>query len=386
MAGPYQQEQYTDFFGKEYASPREKLQARAREMMLRAPNAMVQSNIAKEAAAIERGERSDPQYEADLKREQVRSEILQNAYDKGVTPDGNPTDFAALAVSTILRHNYPGSDKDAMLVANWAQVQAANKRAAQLEEAQIAKLNAEAENSGGKGRGEYFVPVQTAEGVRAFDARSGRVSDPSTGQLITKPVVGSASDVKLQGDLASSKKYGEDVAGSVATVGGKYDALDSVRQAQEILKKGVYAGYWGDAQRKMAKAMPGADKTKAANTEEFMSYIGNTVVPRLKEFGGNDSNEELKYLQKIQGGDLEMEPEALSKVLTSVDRKIQVGIKRLRQQAADVGRTLPDQPTADSPKPTAAKGGGAVPEGATATNRKTGQRLIFKGGKWQPLK
>lgn len=143
----------------------------------------------------------------------------------------------------------------------------------------------------------------------------------------------------------AGQKEGYEIGEQAAMIENKYSAVDSVREAREMLKQGIYSGYWGDMGKTIAKASLGAigDRQKAARTEEFMSYIGNTVVPRLKEFGGNDSNEEMRYLQKIMGGDTSMEPEAIANILESAERKIQRGIERLQRQrgALEQGR-MPD--------------------------------------------
>ena len=80
---------------------------------------------------------------------------------------------------------------------------------------------------------------------------------------------------------------------------------------------------------------------KVQNTEEFMSYIGNTVVPRLQEFGGNDSVEELKYLQRIMGGDQRLEPRSLENILNSAEKKIKRGIERVQSQTQAAGKKAP---------------------------------------------
>ncbi len=144
---------------------------------------------------------------------------------------------------------------------------------------------------------------------------------------------------------AAGKKEGFDIGEQAAMIENKYSAIDSVREAKDMLRQGIYTGYWADVGKTLAKASMGAvgDRQKAARTEQFMSYIGNTVVPRLKEFGGNDSNEEMRYLQKIMGGDITMEPEAISAILESAERKISRGIERLQRQrgALEKGK-MPD--------------------------------------------
>ena len=133
---------------------------------------------------------------------------------------------------------------------------------------------------------------------------------------------------------AAGKKIGEELV----DVKNKQSALDSIADAKAILKQGIYAGAYGPAGKIVAKYTGIGSKDKVARTEEFVSYIGNVVIPRLKEFGGNDSEQELKYLNNVMGGNLEMEPAALSRILDRAEKNIQRGIDRLRKQA-ETGET-----------------------------------------------
>lgn len=162
------------------------------------------------------------------------------------------------------------------------------------------------------------------------------------------PLVQFNSPLAVMSEEAGKKaggKEGYDIGEQAAMIENKYSAIDSVREAREMLKQGIYSGYWGDMGKTISKASMGAigDRQKAARTEQFMAYVGNTVVPRLKEFGGNDSNEEMRYLQRIMGGDTSMEPEAIASILESAERKIQRGIERLQRQrgALEQGK-MPD--------------------------------------------
>jgi hypothetical protein len=98
-------------------------------------------------------------------------------------------------------------------------------------------------------------------------------------------------------------------------------------------------------------------KDRLANTQEFRSYIGDVVIPRLQEFGGNDSVEELKYLRSVMAGDTSMEGSAIKNILQKADKKIRSGIDRLERQqtAVTTGKPLPLGDTnapAATPKPT----------------------------------
>lgn len=155
---------------------------------------------------------------------------------------------------------------------------------------------------------------------------------------------------------AAGKRLGEELV----DVKGKEAALDSIADAKNMLKQGIYAGAYGPAKQFVAKYAGVGSPDKVANTETFLAYIGETVVPRLKEFGGNDSEQELAYLNKIMGGDINVEPKALERILNQAETKIKRGIERLRRQAESgekkqtLTSTLPPPETPAAPAAPAA--------------------------------
>lgn len=179
----------------------------------------------------------------------------------------------------------------------------------------------------------YFTPVADASrGMGTFDNRTGRYTFDSSA-----PMVKPADSPSLQGKIAEAKKLGTDTGEQKALLPVKEGAVESIGEAKQMLSKGIYAGAWGQAQKNVAKFTPGYDKKKAANTEAFISHIGNVVVPRLKEFGGNDSNEELKYLKGITGGDISLEPEAIAIILDSAEKKMARNVARLKGGSGSSG-------------------------------------------------
>lgn len=277
---------------------------------------------------------------------EVRERIQADVTEAGVDPVNTPKEYADRVATHFMR---AGMEGEALKAIQWGQLQESTKRVADAERAKIANLEADTElkkrSPGvGAGRGEYFIPVQTADGVKAFDARRGVVLDPTTNQPIKGPVVGSNSDPKLQREIAGSKEFGKVVGEDAAKIDGKLDALEGVQGAREILSKGIYTGTYAEIQKALAKGTPGVDKTTAANTEQFLSHIGEVVIPRLKDFGGNDSNEELKYLQKVMAGDITLEDKALAGILEKAEQKIARGVTRLRGRAKQAG--LPAEPEA----------------------------------------
>lgn len=144
--------------------------------------------------------------------------------------------------------------------------------------------------------------------------------------------------------VASAVEQGKEVGGQRANVGKQEEALVSVKSAIDTLDKGIYSGFWGPIQKTAVSATPGMNKKVVENTDVFLAQIGETVIPRLKEFGGNDSNQELAFLQKVAGGDITMQPGAIKKVLESAEKKIQRGVDRVKSgMTPDGSRMNKDQ-------------------------------------------
>ena len=158
---------------------------------------------------------------------------------------------------------------------------------------------------------------------------------------------------------AQAKKMGEtgggEVGKQVANIQGKYTALGSITDALDMLDKGIYTGGYAPMQEAAAKYAGGIlRKDRLANTQQFRAYIGDVVIPRLQEFGGNDSVEELNYLRSVMAGDTTMEGTAIKNILQKAERKIRAGIDRLekQQQAVGKGQPLPVGDTSQAPKAT----------------------------------
>jgi hypothetical protein len=183
--------------------------------------------------------------------------------------------------------------------------------------------------SASKGGGSaYSVPVQTADGIYAFDTRTKTMTKMSDAS--GKPIIGSTSDVGLKKDMQSASEEGKLLGKDKGNIASKEDAMSSLHNAKKLLTEGIYTGGYADVEAGAAKYNPLADKKKLERTQAFTTEIGNVVIPRLQEFGGNDSNEELRYLKGIMGGDITLEKGALERVLKSSEAKIQRGIDRER--------------------------------------------------------
>jgi len=85
---------------------------------------------------------------------------------------------------------------------------------------------------------------------------------------------------------------------------------------------------------------------RLSNTETFRSFLGDVVIPGLKDFGGSDTVEELKYLQGVYAGDTTVQPKALKAMLDRAEKKITSKISRIQEQqhAIQQGKPLPTGP------------------------------------------
>lgn len=147
----------------------------------------------------------------------------------------------------------------------------------------------------------------------------------------------------------AAEASGTEVGKSIAAIEGKQTALDAIKGAKNIFDKGIYAGKYGPTMEALAGYSEGAvgSKERLANTETFRSYLGDVVIPGLKDFGGSDTVEELKYLQGVYAGDTTAQPKALKSMLDRAEKKIQSGIARIQaqQQAVQKGEQLPTGPS-----------------------------------------
>lgn len=195
--------------------------------------------------------------------------------------------------------------------------------------------------------------VDTADGQLLINSQTGAII-ANIGKKPTKPSIGSEIAAGLSPTLAAiakgqAQKAGEAggtaVGKDTAAIQGKYTALSSIDDALNTVRKGIYAGGYGPLQESLAKYSSGvlADKQRLVNTEEFRAYIGDVVIPRLTEFGGNDSVEELKYLRSVMAGETTLESKSIERILLRAKQKIEAGVKRIQaqQKAIEKGEPLP---------------------------------------------
>lgn len=137
---------------------------------------------------------------------------------------------------------------------------------------------------------------------------------------------------------AASKAASKIVGENLANVENQFSLQTAYKDALSLLNQGIYGGAFGPEKQFVAKYTGVGSPEKVRNTEVFMANIGEIVIPRLVQFGGNDSNEELKYLQNVVAGNQRLEPESMKRILASAEKKVQNNIQRLQKQVSSSGK------------------------------------------------
>jgi hypothetical protein len=166
-----------------------------------------------------------------------------------------------------------------------------------------------------------------------------------------------------------SEEAGKIVGKDVGGIQDTYAQLEDFQNAKNMLKAGIFAGPYGPVEMQVAKKTR-QNLSKVANTEKFKSYIASNVIKRLKDIGGNDTQEERAYLESMVGGDITFEPEAILSVIESGESKIRDRIARTSQQVESAGKGTPI-----SVKPLLKDGQSGV--------SKSGKPMVVRNGKWE---
>ena len=186
--------------------------------------------------------------------------------------------------------------------------------------------------------------------VKQYDDK---IKKLSTGKTLEETMGAGLGAIASAMAGAQAKKAAEaggtEVGKKIADIEGSQTALSAIKGAKDIFNKGIYAGKYGPTMEGLAGYTGGTvgSTERLANTETFRSYLGDVVIPGLKDFGGSDTVEELKYLQGVYAGDTTAQPKALKNMLERAETKITSKIGRIQaqQKAIETGASLPTGPT-----------------------------------------
>lgn len=154
----------------------------------------------------------------------------------------------------------------------------------QMAEAQR-QFQREMKSLGGASQQPYFQPVQTAQGVFAFNARTGQV-EPVRGPD-GKPIIGAAADPALQGQITGAEttaRKGAESAQEARNEARKASMfLQQLNQAEEILNQGPTESGIGSAVDTAARivGVSTAGAQRAAQLEALSGWLVANV-PRME--------------------------------------------------------------------------------------------------------
>jgi len=144
------------------------------------------------------------------------------------------------------------------------------------------------------------------------------------------------------------------------------ETAGTIRQAREFLEKGIESGSGADtlqALRSLGSKMGfEVNEDVLANTQTYQNFIGNVVIPRMAALGGNDSNEELRKLYSLSGGDITQSLGALRNTLTFMESLMNQKFAVLQKDEQSALQLFPGLEPIQSPfgqAPGGSAGGGA---------------------------
>jgi hypothetical protein len=101
------------------------------------------------------------------------------------------------------------------------------------------------------------------------------------------------------------------------------EGVAAMREAKKYLDQGIQTGSMSDALQALrslgAQLGFNVDEGVLSNTQSYQNFIGNVVIPRMAALGGNDSNEELRRLYSLSGGDINQSLAALQNTVSFMD-------------------------------------------------------------------
>ena len=269
-----------------------------------------QSAMLNALAAQFAGERFEPVQAQFLKRAAAAQQPMR--VGKGmVTPDGqyivDPGARREAQVGRLSREADLADRLEAQSASQAERLQAqrdaqAERLAAQEAQARRdADLRRELKTMGGGGAQPYFQPVQTAQGVMAFNSRTGRM-EPIAGAN-GQPVIGAGADPALQGQIAGARTTATETAkqGTEALAAGKTSdkLLTALTQAEGILKTGPTGSGAGAVLDAAGRAV-GVSRDAAVKAGQLETLSGWLVanVPRME---GPQSNFDVQVYTTMAG-------------------------------------------------------------------------------------
>lgn len=168
----------------------------------------------------------------------------------------------------------------------------------------------------------------------------------------------------------------------VATYDSVFDAMDQVRNELGGLSVGL-GGRVGRPIEDVGEVLGMTDETSRNRLRGAMAYIKDNLPKLMTGTTRQPTKEQMSELEKMLGGDSTGSTvKNVAARLDDMEDRLMGKYDVLRRQIGAGPRT--DAPPSKKPGDNAGAGTGEPKDGDTATNKQTGEKLVYKAGKWQP--
>lgn len=119
--------------------------------------------------------------------------------------------------------------------------------------------------------------------------------------------------------------------------------IQGIHEARKALDQGAITGVGADPKLMLAKVgnLFGLTNEQASNTEVARSAIGNSVLAKAKTLGANPSNTDRDYIEKVVGGQIQLEETSIRRLLDMQEKWARQSIQRANEMG---GKLLKAQP------------------------------------------
>lgn len=141
------------------------------------------------------------------------------------------------------------------------------------------------------------------------------------------------------------KGVGDRFNESMDTARAAVPQVAAIHEARKALDQGAITGVGADPKLFLAKAanLFGLDEKAASNTEVARSAIGNSVLAKAKTLGANPSNTDRDYIEKVVGGQIQLEETSIRRLLDMQEKWARDAIRRANSEGKKVLSAQPEE-------------------------------------------
>lgn len=239
----------------------------------------------------------------------------------------------------------------------------------------------------------YYSVVDTTQGKMIFNNRSGKFEIAAGAD--GKPLLSAAVDPENKREVSAAGAFGtaqgKGDAAAISDLGGVINTAETALDRLDKLRQHPGRSYAIGLASKLP-VVPGTDQQDfVTRLDELKGGAFLQAFMSLKGGGQITEKEGEKAEAAIQRMNRALSGKDFDAALDDYETIIAKGLAKARRSAnAAAGRQGQEMPNGPVPP---VPGQAATPEnmqpiiqeGATATNPQTGQKIIFRGGQWQPL-